>query len=212
MRLPIPPPRPFLGPLKPVTSAQTSFTKHASGQLVMTIEHDLIRGATPSMLRWWFEHLGETMEHDGVTYPRYLLWHPRDHIHWALARPAPDGGSGQGAYFRIVEAFGADPRRYVDSVEWVEKLDDTGIALTRHVAGVEIFRLEHAFGEAPGGATYRSRMAVGAADGVFGRAFNTLVRPRVFSDEMGHAWLTHNVEEVGLFEHLLPRLYPASRR
>ncbi|MBK6683253.1 MAG: hypothetical protein IPG45_02185 [Deltaproteobacteria bacterium] len=207
MRLPILPPRPLLGPLKPVSSAKTTHERLPSGQLAMTIEHDVIRGVTPAMLRWWFENLGDEMVHEGVTYPRYLLWHPVDHIHWALARRAPGGGSGQGAYFRIVEAFGADPNHYVDSVERVGKLDDTGITLVREILGVEVFRLEHHFGRTTVGATYRSRMVVGAPPGPFGWLFNRLVRPRVFSDAMGIAWLTHNVEEVGLFEHLLPHLY-----
>lgn len=149
------------------------------------------------------------MEHDGVTYPRYLLWHPRDHIHWELVRPAPDGGSGQGAYFRIVEAFAANRDFYVDSVEYVEKLDEEGISLVKCIAGAEIFRLEHRFGTCPVGATYRSRMAVGLSSGPLAVIFNRWIRPRVFSEEMGTAWLTHNVEEVGLLEHLLPKLYRA---
>ena len=37
--------------------------------------------------------------------------------------------------------------------------------------------------------------------------FNTVIRPRIFSSEMGTAWLTHNVEEVGMFEHILPPLH-----
>jgi hypothetical protein len=31
----------------------------------------------------------------------------------------------------------------------------------------------------------------------------------VFGDLMGPAWLRHNVEEVGNFEHFLPGLYAA---
>lgn len=31
---------------------------------------------------------------------------------------------------------------------------------------------------------------------------------RVFDEQHGHAWIKHNIEEVGLFEALLPRLYP----
>lgn len=150
-RLPLPPERPQLGPMKPVASARTSQARLANGQLLLTIDHETIRGATPAMLRWWFEHLGESMVHEGVSYPRYLLWHPRDHIHWELARRAPGGGTGQGAYFRIVEAFAANPAFYVDSTEHVEKLDDEGISLARRILGVEVFRLEHRFGSAAGG-------------------------------------------------------------
>ncbi|MBP6902660.1 MAG: hypothetical protein KBC73_21390 [Burkholderiaceae bacterium] len=175
----------------------------------LTIEHDVIRGVTPKMLRWWFENLGRTMSYQGKVYPRYLLWHPRDHIHWELAAPGPGGGTGQGASFRIVEAFAANPDYYVDSTEYVEKLDDDGISLVRRELGSEIFRLEHRFGAAPEGAIYRSRMVVGAAAGLVRPLFNGFIRPRIFSDAMGTAWLTHNVEEVSMFEHILPPLYAA---
>jgi hypothetical protein len=159
------------------------------------------------MLRWWFENLGKDMAFAGKNYPRYLLWHPRDHIHWELAKRSPGGGSGQGAYFRIVEAFAADPAFYVDSTEYVEKLDEEGISLVRRIAGTEVFRLEHRFGQTPRGASYRSCMVVGVESGPFRWPFNHMIRPRVFSDAMGTAWLTHNVEEVSMLEHILPRLY-----
>ena len=208
-RLPLLPERPQLGPMKPVSSARTSEAQGAAGERLLTIEHDTIRGVSPPMLRWWFEHLDETMTVGGVVYPRYLLWHPRDHIHWALAQRSPSGGSGQGARFRIVEAFARNPDFHVDSVAYAEKLDDEGISLVRREFGTEVFRIEHRFGSVPGGASYRSRVRVGAASGPLAGLFNTFVRPRVFPDAMGTAWLTHNVEEVGMLEHLLPALYAA---
>ena len=207
--LPLLPERPHVGRMKLVTSAKTTQSILPSGQLELTIDHDLIRGVTPPMLRWWFENLGQPMTYQGQLYPRYLLWHPRDHIHWELAANGPAGSTGQGAKFRIVEAFAANPKFYVDSVELVEKLDDEGISLVRREFGTDIFRLEHRFGPSPNGATYRSRMIVGAATGLGRPLFNSIVRPLVFSNEMGTAWLTHNVEEVGMFEHLLPALYSA---
>jgi hypothetical protein len=206
-RLPLPPERPHLGPMKPVTSARTAESILPSGQLLLTIEHDTIRGVTPPMLRWWFENLGGTLSYGGTVYPRYLLWHPRDHIHWALAARSPSGGAGQGAQFRIVEAFGANPDFYVDSIEYVEKLDDDGISLVRRELGTEIFRLEHRFGTADGGSGYRSRMVVGAASGPIASLFNSIVRPHLFPNAMGTAWLTHNVEEVSMLEHMLPTVY-----
>lgn len=158
------------------------------------------------MIRWWFETLGQPMTYQGQVYPRYLLWHPRDHIHWELAESGPAGSTGQGAKFRIVEAFAANPKFYVDSVELVERLDDGGISLVRRELGTEIFRLEHRFGSSPYGATYRSRMVVGAAKGLIRPLFNSIVRPSIFSNAMGTAWLTHNVEEVSMFEHIIPGL------
>ena len=208
-RLAIPAERPHVGPMKPLASARTTQTVLATGQLELTIEHDTVRGVTPTMLRWWFENLARTMTFEGRTYPRYLLWHPRDHVRWELAATSPTGGTGQGASFRIVEAFAANPAWYVDSTERVEMLSEEGIALVRKVAGVQVFRLEHRFGDAAGGASYRSRMTVGVAAGALRRPFNDRVRPRVFSDAMGTAWLTHNVEEVSMFESILPPLFAA---
>lgn len=211
MRLPLLPERPHVGPMKPLHSARTTQALLPGGRLELTIEHDTLRGVTPSMLLWWFENLGDTMELGGKVYPRYLLWHPVDHIHWELAAPSATGGTGQGSRFRIVEAFGGNPDHYVDSVEFVEKLDTSGIALVKRVAGTEIFRLEHHFGTESTGASYRSRMAVGIESGPLRAVFNRMVRPRVFSDAMGTAWLRHNIEEVSMLEHLLPALYAARR-
>ena len=36
--------------------------------------------------------------------------------------------------------------------------------------------------------------------------------PMVFGDLMGPAWLKHNVEEVGNFEHFLPALFAGEAR
>jgi hypothetical protein len=153
------------------------------------------------------ENLTQTMMYRGATYPRYLLWHPRDHIHMEVAARSVSGSTGQGAYWRIVEAFAANPNFYVDSTVYVEKLDDEGISLVRRHRGVEFFRLEHRFAAVSGGSSYRSRMIVGPASGVVRGLFNHLVRPMMFSDEMGTAWLIHNVEEVSMLEHVLPSLY-----
>ena len=207
VRLPILAERPSAGPMKPLASAKTSFEKQANGQLVLTIEHDTVHGVSPHMLRWWFENLSEPMEYQGKTYSRYLLWHPRDHIHWEIVRRSATGGTGQGAYFRIVEAFAANPAYYVDSVELVEKLDDEGLCLTRKIAGLEVFRLEHRFGSVAGGASYRSRMVLGVDAGFMGQLFNQHIRPLLLSDDAARAWLTHNIEEVSMLEHILPPVY-----
>ena len=74
----------------------------------------------------------------GERMSAYLAWHPLDHITWELARPAPSGGADEGASYRIVEAFGRDERFRVDSVERVEKLDETGIRLVRRIAGMRV--------------------------------------------------------------------------
>jgi hypothetical protein len=206
-QLPLPAERPHLGPMKPVASARTSRVVLPTGQLLMTIEHDVIRGVSPRMLRWWFENLARSMVYRGRTYPRYLLWHPRDHIHLEIAARSASGSTGQGAYWRIVEAFAAKPSFYVDATVYVEKLDDEGLSLVRRERGGEFFRLDHRFAAVSAGSSYRSRMIVGPASGMARVVFNNLVRPWMFPDAMGMAWLTHNVEEVSMLEHILPSLY-----
>jgi hypothetical protein len=193
--------------MKALSSAKTAFRKQKNGQLILEIQHDTIRHVTPRMLKWWFEHLSDPMSYEGKSYSRYLLWHPRDHILWQLVRKSASGGSGQGAYFRIVEAFAANPAYYIDSVEYVEKLDEEGLSLVRRLVGMEIFRLEHRFGTLPEGSSYQSRMIVGVNAGLPGRLFNDYIRPVFLSNAAAQAWLTHNIEEVSMFEHILPFLY-----
>jgi len=201
----LPPPLDLDWPMKAWEDAELEL-RYERAHMIMTIEHELVRGVTPAMLDWWFRHIGGEMEVNGRTYSRYRVWHPLDHIDWQLVEGDPER-VGVGAKFRIVEAFSRNPAWLVDSVETVTKLDETGIRLERHILGSEVFSLEHWFEPADGGTRYRSRMELGA-ETAFGRVlFNRLVRPMIFSDLMGPAWLKHNVEEVGIFEHFLPALH-----
>jgi hypothetical protein len=47
------------------------------------------------MLLWWFGPIGDTMRYGDSELANHLVWHPLDHIHWKLARPAPNGGTGE---------------------------------------------------------------------------------------------------------------------
>lgn len=195
--------------MKSLESARTEFRITHGNVFDLTIEHSIVQGVTPAMLLWWFQNIGGTMKFQGAEYPRYQVWHPQDHIHWALARPSPSGGAGEGAQFRIVEAFGRNLKHVIDSVETVEKLDLSGIRLTRTIGGTTIFSLEHWFTPMPTGTRYDSRMIVGSPEFPLGRFFTAVVRPFLFTEEMGHAWLKHNIEEVGNFEFFLPDLFKA---
>ena len=121
--------RPVLYPLRPLESATVRYTAAPHHRRRVTIDHRPLSGITPAMLLDWFTHIGDTMAYGGEIVDRYLAWHPIDHIYWGLARPAPGGGAGEGARFRIVEAFGGRPEFRVDVVDRVEKLDETGIRL-----------------------------------------------------------------------------------
>lgn len=192
--------------MKPLSSAQTRF-EIRRGVYYLHITHDRLKGISPRMLLWWFKHIGGTMTYNGKTYPRYRVWHPRDHIRWKLAKGNKEGKAGQGACFRIVEAFGGNPAYRVDSVEYVEKLDLTGIRLVKKIFGLTVFSLQHDFTAAGGDTLYVSNMQVGTPHRLLRYLLNPLLHRFVFTRPMGAAWLQHNIEEVGNLEQFLPALY-----
>lgn len=171
----------------------------------MTIRHAPLRGVSPEMLVWWFQNIEGTITVAGRDYPRYLIWHPFDHISYSATR-LPGGGIGPGVKFRIVEAFGRDPALRVKTRDHVDLLDATGLRLSTRFAGVEVFSLHHRFTRETDGTQYDSTMLFGVA-GRLGRVVNPILNRLAFGERHAHAWLKHNVEEVGLFEQMLPPLY-----
>lgn len=208
--LPLPEPRPLPWPLKPLDSATTSLAYDEHGRMVMRIRHAVLSGLPPAMVVWWFANIGGDMEIEGQRIDRYLAWHPRDHIRWELAHPGLDGKASVGARFRIVEAFGRNPDFYIDVTETVTRLDETGFTITGHRLGHEITELRHDFSSVEGGTLYVSALTVGSALPLLGPPLNRILHRHVFTEPMGRAWLRHNVEEVGLLEHIVPLLYPRS--
>jgi hypothetical protein len=209
-KLPLLPPRGVPWTLKPLESAGTSLAYDGYGRMVMTIRHDTLKGLSPEMLAWWFANIGGDMDLDGQRINKYLVWHPIDHIKWELVRSSPDGSIGPGSVFRIVEAFNADPRLYVDIQDHVIRLDRSGFTLVQRRLGIEVARLNHDFGQVEGGASYFSTLTIGASIPGIRPILNPLMHLAVFTEEMGYAWLRHNVEEVGALEHIIPRIYPGA--
>jgi hypothetical protein len=203
----LPPERDFSWKMKTMESAKTSFITDNDGVIELSIEHDIIQGVTPKMLMWWFCNIGGEMTYKGKTYPKYLVWHPRDHIHWSLAEISAKRQAGVGSYFRIVEAFGRNIKFLIDSTELVEKLDETGIKLVKRIGAIEIFSLQHDFMQDGHNTRYKSKMTVGSSKKPFNKIFNSCIRPLFFTNDMANAWLKHNIEEVGNFELFSPELY-----
>lgn len=191
--------------LKPLESAASGLDILDDGRLHLWIRHDVVHGVTPEMLVWWFQHLEGDMELEGVRYPRYRVWHPRDHVGFRYAR-LPDGGTaGPGARFHIHERFAANPAWEVDVLTDVVRLDAGGFAHRPRILGGALrpVAMDYAFTRVPGGTRYENSLTVGLA----GRPrVNALLRARVMPEEKGRAWLRHNVEEVGAFEEFLPLL------
>ncbi len=218
----LPAPLPGAWSLKPLSSARTRLTRLRNGELELTIKHEVLRGVTREMIAWWFCHIDGVMEYGGHTVSRYRVWHPYDHIAYRDLTVAADGSGSVGTRRHIVEAFGRNSRYLVNIVDRVAHLDETGILLATEQAGITLGRLQspllplglelgtlqHDFYVAPRGTRYESRMVVGH-DSLFGRLFlnRTVLPALVLNEDMGRAWLRHNVEEVGNLERFLPALY-----
>lgn len=197
---------PELYPYRPLNSARTTLERLPNARLRATIDHAPLEGVTPEMLLWWFRNIGGTMEYAGASVPRYLVWHPRDHISWEMTRPGPGGGAEEGARFHIRENLLGDPTLRIDSTDRVEKLDHTGIRLVMRIAGAQFFQLEHTWSPGRARTHYVSVLDLGCRSRL-GNPVNRHLLRRVFSERTARAWLQHNVEEVGRLEHFLPALY-----
>lgn len=191
---------------KPVESAHSGLDMLPDGRVHCWIEHDLIRGVTPQMLVWWFQHLEGEINVDGQRLSRYRVWHPRDHVAIEYARRNPDGSVGVGCVIHLTEMLGANPKFLVDVHTLITKLDEEGFAHLPRFCGLRLARMDYQFAETAEGTLYRNSLTVGAK-GIWGRLVNPFIRRFAFDEARGHAWIRHNIEEVGNFESFLPQLY-----
>ena len=68
--------------------------------------------------------------------------------------------------------------------------------------------MDYSFTSVAGGTRYANSLTVGIDRPALLRPLvNQAIRPWLFPEDMGRAWLTHNVEEVGNFQFFLPALY-----
>ncbi|MEZ5608165.1 MAG: hypothetical protein R3E52_13860 [Burkholderiaceae bacterium] len=204
-RPPQPWPNPF--PLKGLGSARYGAETLEDGRRSYWIEHEVVRGVTPRMLAWWFAHLEGDVVIQGRRVNRYRAWHPYDHVHASYARRLPDGSVGPGAAIRLCEYFNGDPRYPVATVTEIEKLDEEGFIHNPCLHGIEgLVRMEYRFEAVQEGTRYVNRLLIGGTH-QWRRVITPLIRRYGFSQARGLAWIRHNIEEVGLFEHILPPLY-----
>jgi hypothetical protein len=207
----LPDPIPVPWAFKPLTSAKTSLDILDDGRLRLAIDHDVVHGVTPEMLVWWFRNMRGTIDIEGKAYPRYRVWHPRDHVEHRYHHTPPEG-DGVGSVFRIHEVMGRDPRYEVDVLTDVVRLDEGGFAHRPRVGGVGgLVRMDYTFSRVPGGTRYQNSLEVGAASRWLS-PLNGAIRALRFDEAHGRAWLLHNVEEVGNFEHFLPQLFSVEGR
>jgi hypothetical protein len=204
MSLTLPEPIEVPWTLKPIDSARTELRSLEDGRLHLSIQHDVLRGVTPEMLVHWFAHLEGDMDVAGKRYPRYRVWHPRDHVALTYVRRAPDGSIGPGARFRIQEVLGRVPEFEVNALTDITRLDLGGFAHRPRILGLPFARMDYSFSRVTGGTAYENSLTVGLEGAP--TWLNRRFRDQFFPDAKGRAWLLHNVEEVGALEEFLPEL------
>jgi len=94
-------------PLNPYQSCSVGHARSPTPQ----IQHAPIRGVTSAMVSWWFRNIDGEAEVDGVIYPRFLLWHPRDHVSKGTVYHGPTDDLTD-AVWRIVEFYNATTGEY----------------------------------------------------------------------------------------------------
>lgn len=68
--------------------------------------------------------------------------------------------------------------------------------------------MDYFFEPVADGGRYRNSLTVGVP-GIWAVPVKALLRRFVFDEARGHAWIRHNIEEVGNFEAFLPSPYAA---
>ncbi len=193
---------------KTVPSARSGIDILPDGRMKCWIEHEVIRGVTPAMLVWWFKHLEGDMQYAGKKLNRYRVWHPHDHVAIEYAKKNADGTVGVGSVIHLTEMLGANPDYLVDVHSEIVKLDEQGFGHRPKLHGFKLAAMDYEFKAVPGGTQYHNSLVIGT-EKFFGRLMNPLIRQFAFDQARGHAWIRHNVEEVGNFEAFLPQLYAA---
>ncbi|MDW3099233.1 MAG: hypothetical protein R8J41_14130 [Alphaproteobacteria bacterium] len=181
-------------------------THLGDGRYEIRLDHAPLKGVTTEMLTWWFQVFDGTATYRGQSLPAYHLWHPRDHVAVKLTRNEA-GRVAPKERVHIQEVFGRDKRFSIDARSGIHRWDGRGVGLHLDVAGHRLLELDHVFKDSPNGAIYQSCMRAGAGVGPLRRIINTAVLPRRFGAAQRAAWIRHNFEEVGCFEHFLPELF-----
>jgi hypothetical protein len=115
------------------------------GRRQIAIRHQELSGVTPRMLDWWYGHVDGLMEYAGKIWPRYLVWHPLDHIAYEVKKPRADGSVGPGSRLRIVEAFQRRSDRLLRINVEVRRRDIHAAVIGKRLFGLGILELVNSF-------------------------------------------------------------------
>jgi hypothetical protein len=202
----------FFGPMKTPESARYGVEELAGGRARAWIEHEVMAGVTPPMLRWWFEHLDGRTTFDGRGFggaevPVYRLWHPFDHVavRWTKRVVGADGHLAAGSVIHIREIL--DGRIDIDASAVVTRFDLEAFNFDLLEAGLVVGSLDHLYSAVAGGSRFHTQLTIGVQWPLIGPAVTALARRLRFPSDAMQTWIQHNVEESGETEKFVPQLY-----
>jgi len=202
----------FFGPMKTLDSASWGIEELPGGRARAWIEHQVLAGVTPQMLRWWFEHIHTRSTFNGSDFsgaeiPVYRLWHPYDHVavRWRRRVVGSDGHLQPGSTVHIREIL--DGRIEVDSTALVTRFDLEAFNFDLLEGGVRVGTLDHLYAAVPGGSSFFTALTVGVTWPWIGGVVTSLARRLRFGNDILETWIRHNVEESGETEKFVPKLF-----
>lgn len=138
--------------------------------------------------------------------PRYLVWHPLDHIFYRIVKPAGATTADGGTRVHIREAFQRDPQKLLDVTVTVERVDTNAAIIGDRILGLSALRLVNKFQPVPNGTSYTTELTIGDAGPIGHLGFNYLMG-RILPGAQADAWIRHHIEEIGNLENFLPELW-----
>lgn len=201
---------------KPVSSAKWVDITERHGRIRVQIEHDTIRGVTPAMMRWWFEHLSDTTTWNGIDFSgpeisHYHLWHHRDHMTVTPLTSSvekPNRGFQVGQLSRIDEQFN-DYNDRIHHTMLTTRLDEEEFTFDIQFLGMNSGRIIHRYHEEEGGLRFYAETEIAVQMPILGSVLNRTVRPFLYTKQSAENWIRHNIEETGRSEDIIPVLYAA---
>lgn len=190
----------------------TDFSIDENGCMIASVWHDDLKGCTPEMIRWFFEHLGCCTTWNGIDFsgPKvsiYHLWHHRDHV---AVTPLTDAhgkknlGFLQGARSRIHELTNEVNDVIYYDMDTV-RLDTNEFTFQVMKGNKATGHVKHVYEPTKDGCTFYAETKVGIDKGGF--FINKFIVPRLYSKKSGMEWIHHNIQETGRMEDILPILY-----
>ncbi len=198
------------------TAKWADFYKDSDGRMYAVVQHDDIKGCTPAMLRWFFEHLGccttwNGHDFSGPQVSIYHLWHHRNHV---AVTPLSDCGTTKNLGF----LEGADSRIHelTNEVNDVVYYDMNTVTLNEREFtfnvmkdGVPTGHVKHIYEDnGHNGCTFYCETEVGLmGSNLKSRLINRFLVPKLYSKSQGMQWIAHNIQETGLLQDICPILY-----